>query len=226
MKTAIVTVGADPIAASIARRLAGEGWSVVLAGADTEAVRKLVRDVSQCTFTPLDVTDLDAVDRCIGETVRKHGSLDALVNAAGGREGAEAGAFCDSDPQSWAPIMNLQLRSVMGWCRSAVPALEKSGGGSIVSVVAFEGVRGSPISAVFSAASGGVIVFNQMLSFEVQAAGIRVNTLLPCPPDAISKAQHRDPHEGAADAVAFLVSDRGRWTAGACLDSTGGWALY
>lgn len=226
MKSAIVTTGSDPIAASIARRLAGDGWSVVLAGANTEATRKLVGETPQCSFMALDVTDLSAAAECIGATVGKQGRLDALVNAAGGREGADVGAFCDSDPESWAPITNLQLRSVMGWCRAAVPALIASGGGSIVSVVAFEGVRGSPTSAVFSTASGGVIVFNQMLSFEVQAAGIRVNTVLPCPPEATSKAQHKDPSEGAADAVAYLVSEQGRWTAGACLDATGGWALY
>lgn len=226
MQTAIVTGGADPLPFAIASRLAVEGWRVVLAGAGGAALDAATRKLEHSEAIALDVTDLDAAARAITGVRARHGALNALVNAAGGREGADAGPFCDSDPASWARLTDLHLRSVMGWCRAATPALAASGGGSIVSVVAFEAMRGNPSGAVFSTAQAGVVVFNQMLAIEVQSLGIRANTLIAAPPEALARARHQDPHQGAADGVSHLLSQRARWTNGACLDITGGWALY
>lgn len=223
MQTAIVTCGSDPLPLAIARRLTADGWRVVLAGSAAAAAAGTIKGAE---LIALDPTDLDAAARAIAATGKRHGSVHALINAAGGREGADAGAFCDSDPASWARITDLHLRSVMGWCRAATPAIAAAGGGSIVSVVAFESMRGSPSGAVFSTAQAGVVVFNQMLAIEVQAQGIRANAVIAAPPEALRKARHQDPDEGVADAVAHIVSDRARWTSGACLDATGGWALY
>ena len=225
MQTALVTGGAEPLALAIATRLSADGWRIVLAGAGGAALDAAAGGIKGCEFVALDVTDLDAAARAIADVHARHGSINALVNAAGGREGGDAGPFCDSDPGSWARITDLHLRSVMGWCRLAIPALAASGGGSIVSVVAFEGLRGGPTAAVCSTAQAGIIVFNQMLAIEVQSLGIRTNTLIPAPSEALVKARHHDPHEGAADTVAHLVSERARWTNGACFDASGGWAL-
>lgn len=226
MQTAIVTGGSDPLPLAVASRLASDGWRVVLAGAGGAALDAAIRKIENAEAIALDVTDLDAAARAIAGVRTRHGALHALVNAAGGREGADAGPFCDSNPASWMRLTDLHLRAVMGWCRAATPALAASGDGSIVSIVAFEAMRGSASGAVFSTAQAGVVVFNQMLAIEVQSLGIRANTLIAAPPEALAKSRDQDPHEGAADAVSYLLSQRARWTNGACLDASGGWALY
>jgi NAD(P)-dependent dehydrogenase (short-subunit alcohol dehydrogenase family) len=224
MQTAIVTGGAEAMSLAITEHLSAEGWRVVLVGAWGPALDAAARKIANVEAIAADVTDLDAAAAIVTQVHERHGAIAALVNAAGGREGADVGPFCDSDPASWPRITNLHLRSVIGWCRAVTPAMRQ--GGSIVSVVAFEGMRGSPTSAVYSAAKAGVIVMNQMLACETQKVGIRVNSVLPAPPEALPKASHQDPDHGVADAVAFLVSDRARWTNGACFDASGGWALY
>lgn len=226
MKTAIVTGGGAPLPLAIAQRLAMEGWRVVIAGARDAQLDAAAQRIDGAVVAGIDVTDLDAAASLIADLRAQHGPIDALVNAAGGRLGADSGPFCDSDPASWPRLTNLHLRSVMGWCRAVIPAMAQGAGGSIVSIVAFEGMRGSPTAAVYSTAQAGVIVFNQMLAIEVQPLGIRANTLIPAPPEARGTTRAHDNEQGAADAVAHLVSDRARWSTGACLDASGGWALH
>lgn len=226
MKTALITGGGEQPGLAIAERLSAEGWRIVVAGAAGAALNAATRKIVGAEAVALDITDLDAVTRTVADVQARHGAIGALVNAAGGREGADVGPFCDSDPGSWDRITRLHLRTIMGWCRAVIPHMTASGGGSIVSVVAFESMRGSPSSAVYSAAHAGIVVFNQMLACETQQHGIRVNSLIQAPPDSLAHARHQDPEAGVADTVAHLVSDRARWTNGACLDATGGWALY
>jgi NAD(P)-dependent dehydrogenase (short-subunit alcohol dehydrogenase family) len=98
--------------------------------------------------------------------------------------------------------------------------------GGIVSLAAFEGLRGDPECALFSASKAGVIVLSAMLVREVQPFGIRVNTVVPGNSQSLAKIGRTSDTAAVAEAVAFLLSDAADLTTGACLDVSGGWALH
>jgi NAD(P)-dependent dehydrogenase (short-subunit alcohol dehydrogenase family) len=83
---AVVTGGGSGIGAAAAHALAGDGWTVVIAGRRREAL-DAVADAAGRTGAvdalPVDVTDEDSVRRLFDATVERHGRVDLLFNNAG-----------------------------------------------------------------------------------------------------------------------------------------------
>jgi NAD(P)-dependent dehydrogenase (short-subunit alcohol dehydrogenase family) len=229
METALITGGGGRIGAAIARKLAAEGWRVLLGDTNIAAARAVADSLGgapKAIAAELDIIERETLRAKIADLAHAHGPIDALVNAAGGRSGAAAGAFCDSDPATWRTIVDLHLRGVINTCQAVLPGMIKAGRGSIVLVAAMEGLRGDQRSAVFSAAKAGVIVLAETLVRECQPHGVRVNCVLPGDPRELAKSGVNDDAGDVAEAASFLVSDRARRTNGACFDVTGGLALH
>lgn len=229
METALITGGAGRIGSAIARRLAAEGWRVIIGDNDVAAASALAATLGgmpRAIAAELDITAHDELKAKVAELARTHGPIGAFVNAAGGRFGSDAGPFTESDPASWRPIVDLHLRGVFNACQAVLPGMIATGRGSIVLVAAMEGLRGDPASAVFSTAKAGVIVLTETLVRECQPHGIRVNCLLPGDPRLFAATGVNDDAADVAEAAAFFVSDRARRTTGACLDVSNGLALH
>ena len=228
MKNVLVTGGAGPFAKKIVQRLIDDKWHVLLSDADFDAVEAICNDFGAEHASPmrLDASRLDDVKSVITKAVAERGAIVGLVNAYGNRDGADVGAFTELDPGYWRRVVDNNLRSVLNCCYAMIPHMIEVGGGSIVSLSAFEGLRGSPSGAVFSAASAGTIVFTQVLSRECLPHKIRVNSLLPPAPEIAGARLNEDLALPVAEAVAHLLSDRAAATTGACLDVTGGIALH
>ena len=227
MDTALVTGAGSRIGSAVARKLAAEGWRVILGDADLAAASAAALAIgANASAAELDITDHDGFAAAVAALKRAHGPILTFVNAAGDRFGTEAGPFCESDPASWRPIIDLHLRGVFNACQAVLPDMIAAGRGSIVLVAAMEGLRGDPVSAVFSAAKAGVIVFAETMVRECQPHGIRVNCVMPGNPHVNAERGVNDDAPDIAEAVAFLASDRAERTNGACLDVTGGLALH
>src|SRR5215510_9636285 len=114
------------------------------------------------------------VQRVFAEVADEHGSIDALVNCAGGAMALKVrkGPLVESMPDEWDRLIGVNLYGTFNCCHTAARHMKKAGGG-IVSIASGAGLRGGPPTsrqsgaAVYSATKAGVIAFTQALAQEL-----------------------------------------------------------
>ena len=158
----------------------------------------------------IDLADEPAVIAAYDKVAEKLGSLDALVNIAGGFtwEPVETGSI-----DSWDSMYRMNLRTAAASSRAALPHLLKSGG-AIVNVGAAGAIQPGTGMAPYAASKAGVRALTESLADELRGKKIRVNAILPTimdtpanrssMPDADTSAWVRP--EAAAKVIAFLLS--------------------
>ncbi|MGI9384577.1 MAG: SDR family NAD(P)-dependent oxidoreductase, partial [Methyloligellaceae bacterium] len=86
-KAAIVTCGAGGLGAAMAKGLLADGYEVVIADLNEDALETAAQEMSgnpaRVRGVPCDVSDPQSVEDLVAEAVSAHGRLDALVNCAG-----------------------------------------------------------------------------------------------------------------------------------------------
>ncbi|HEY2430821.1 MAG TPA: mycofactocin-coupled SDR family oxidoreductase [Acidimicrobiales bacterium] len=193
---AIVTGAARGIGAATARRLAAEGWRLVLVDrgaddpalgyplatpADLEATTAAVGGGGGTAVSVLaDVRDQSALDAAVALAVSRFGGLDAAVAVAGGIAGGQP-AWSTSD-ETWAAMFGLNVEGVWRLARAAVPALLERPvprAGRFVAVSSAGGTLGLPMLAAYSAAKHAVVGFIRSLAAELGPYGITANAVAP-----------------------------------------------
>jgi NAD(P)-dependent dehydrogenase (short-subunit alcohol dehydrogenase family) len=171
-KVVLVTGAATGIGLETVLRLRTEGAIVYAAHLGEEApvdspgLRPLLLDVT------VEQQWRDAIDRITAEA----GRLDVLVNNAGTRA---SGTVEETDLKLWYHLIDTNLTSAFLGCRTAVPAIRKSGGGAIVNVSSITGIRGTENMVAYSASKSGLIAMTSSLALDLAKDHIRVNAVCP-----------------------------------------------
>jgi NAD(P)-dependent dehydrogenase (short-subunit alcohol dehydrogenase family) len=243
MPVVMVTGGASWFSRETARLLLQDNWRIVLSDVNADNLARTTAELGGGAAVSsgfLDVVDYAAVTSYVDRLVDDLGSIDALVNVAGGSNylGRPRVPFHESDPEYWEAIVGPNLYGVMNCCRAALPHMVRARKGVIVNIASGMGLRGKPNMAPYSAAKAAVIGFSQSICQEVGQYGIRVNCVAPGSAESRWQPELRPqgarlPPLGArtsardvANAVAFLISDRASHITGSCLDISGGSSLH
>jgi NAD(P)-dependent dehydrogenase (short-subunit alcohol dehydrogenase family) len=178
---ALVTGASRGIGREIAILFAEQGSDVALVGRDAETLGEVAAQVAargrSAVVITADVVAPDAPERIVAEALAGLGSLDVLVNNAGGNSFSVP--VRDMRMSGWDKVLNLNLGAVVRLIHAALPALTASGNAAIVNVSSVAGVRAAPTMAHYGAAKAGLINLTQTLAVEVAGDGIRVNALVP-----------------------------------------------
>ncbi|BBH17046.1 oxidoreductase [Nocardioides baekrokdamisoli] len=172
-KTAVVTGASSGIGAATARRLADDGYRVILAARRTDRIEALAAEIGGISITT-DVTDAASV-AALAEAVGPH--LDVLVNNAGGAYGLSPVAAADTD--EWRRMYDVNVLGVMQVTRAVLPALIASGAGAIVTVGSTAGLVAYEGGAGYNAAKFGVRAVMEALRLEVFDQPVRVMEIDP-----------------------------------------------
>lgn len=226
-RVAIVTGGAGALGGAVTSRLLGDGARVAVPlelVAHGDALRERVAPSAQdrLFMDVVDATDLDAMIGFADAVVRRHGRVDILVAIVGGFAG---GALIETDRATWDRMLAMNLTATFVAARAVVPHMVTAGRGRVVTIGSRAVVPPGPGIIAYTTAKAGVIAFTQALARELQVNGITVNSILPSTMDTpANRAAMPDsdrqgwvPVESVADAIAFLVSDRGAHVTGALL---------
>ena len=179
-KKALVTGAGAGIGKGIALALAREGAAVAvndLSKATGEAVAEEIRrGGGKAVFVQADVAKETDVRRMVAETVEGLGGLQILVNNAGIEI---VKPTVEVTEEEWDRLMAINVKGVFFGCKHAIPAIEKSGGGSVINVASAAGLIGWPLLSLYCASKGAVVQFTKSLAQEYKGRGIRFNSLCP-----------------------------------------------
>jgi 3-hydroxybutyrate dehydrogenase len=181
-KTALVTGSTSGIGLAVARRLAADGFNVVINGFGPpdaiEAERQAIeRDHQvQAHYDGADMTDPAAIAAMISDTGQRFGSLDVLVNNAGIQHVSPIEEF---PVEQWDRIMAINLSAAFHAMRAAVPGMKRRGWGRILSTASAHSKVASPFKAAYVAAKHGLAGLTKTVALEVARSGITANCISP-----------------------------------------------
>lgn len=192
MTTVLVTGGARGVGLGIVRGFLDAGFDVVTCGRHEPTA-----DLGKAEFVRADVRDLSQVDDLVSAVTSRYGTLDVLVNNAGGAPPADAAT---ASPRLHAKIIELNLLAPLHVSQRANTVMrQQETGGVIVMIGSVSGTRPSPGTAAYGAAKAGLANLATSLAVE-WAPKVRVNTVVVGPVD--TEQSHL--HYGDADGVAAV----------------------
>ena len=175
---ALITGGGTGIGAAIARRLARDGFEVVVAGRRREKLDDVVAQIRAAVgpvarAVVMDVTDQISVDAGVASLAR----CDVVVNNAGGALGVTR--VEDSDPAEWERMYATNVLGALRVTKAVLPLLRMSPRATIVDISSIAGERVYEGGAGYVAAKHGMSVVSETLRLELNGENIRVVDIRP-----------------------------------------------
>ena len=238
-KVAIVTGAGRNIGRAIALTLAEGGASILVNArgnrAEAEAVAREIEAHGGKALVHIgDVADATAVQAMADAAVKHFGRIDILVNNAALRREK---AFAEMSYAEWREIMDVTLDGTFHCVKACLPALRRSGAGTIVNIGGLSAHTGARDRAHVVTAKAGIIGFTRALAHDLASDGITVNCVVPGligtprPKDRPEPAHHlthqtitgeRGTPEQVAAAVRFLCGPGARYVNGQAIHANGG----
>ena len=174
MPTALVTGATAGIGAAFARRLAHDGYGLVLVARDEERLRAFAATLP----VPVEVlaVDLATAEGCARIEWRLGEGVDLLVNNAGL---GSPGDFGSSDRAAEEHVLRLNVRAVLRLTHAALPPMLARGSGSILNVSSVAGFAPGSRGASYSASKAWVTNFTESLHLQYAGSGLRILNLCP-----------------------------------------------
>jgi 3-oxoacyl-[acyl-carrier protein] reductase len=237
-QVALITGGAQGIGAAIARRLADEGYALVIADMNGEAAQAFAQElsgVSRATSVACDVVSLPDVEAAVAHAVDNFGRLDVMVNNAGITRDATLRKMTEDQ---FDEVIAVHLRGCWNGIRAAESVMRPQQSGSIINMSSISAKVGFFGQTNYSAAKSGIVGLTKAAAKELARYGIRVNALQPglmrtAMTDAMSQeiwesklkdvpmGRAGEPSE-VASVAAFLAGSDASYLTGAVIEVTGG----
>jgi NAD(P)-dependent dehydrogenase (short-subunit alcohol dehydrogenase family) len=181
-RVALVSGGNRGLGLEVARRLAENGYHVVIGSRDPARGEEAARDVGEGAATcQLDVTDPKSIEACISTIEERFGRLDVLVNNAAIEGGGWSTSATDVDLDEVRDTLETNLFGAWKLTQAALPLMRKNGYGRIVNLSSGMGQLSDMggHAPAYRISKTGLNVLTRMLSAELAGENILVNSSCP-----------------------------------------------
>ena len=231
-KRALVTGGSGAIGSAICRRLAADGFDVIVhANRHAEAAERLAAEIGGCA-TAFDVVDAQASLAAL-ESLLEAGPIQVLVNNAGVHDDA---AFPGMKREQWERVIAVALDGFYNVTQPLSLPMIRTRWGRIINITSVTAEIGNRGQTNYAAAKGALHATTRSLARELASRGITVNCVSPGLIDTAMSAgafdeatirrlvplQRAGTPDDVAHAVAFLASDAASYITGQILSVNGG----
>jgi hypothetical protein len=179
-KTVFITGASKGVGRATTEAFHGAGANVVLVARSIGPLEEAAEGLERSLVISLDVSDLDAMERALEQTVDHFGSLDGIVNNAGAHF---RGDLEKRTPEEVATMVDVNLRAPLVLTRMALPYLRQQSSGFVVNVASLAGKVPLDGAATYSSTKFGLRAFTYAMAQELEGSGITVSAVSPGPID-------------------------------------------
>ena len=241
-KTAIITGSGRGIGAAIAKRLAKDGFDIVINELSAEAGEQTAEECRalgvKASVYACDVSNYAQCEEMVKKVKEEFGTIDVLVNNAGI---TRDGLLLRMSEETYDDVIRINQKSVFNMTKLVGAVMLRQKGGSIVNLASVAGLYGNHGQMNYSASKGAVIAMTKTSAKELGSRGIRVNAVAPGFISTPMTDKLTDEQKNAilaqiamkrygtadevANVVAFLCGEQSSYVTGQIVEISGGLSM-
>ena len=181
-KVAIITGGGRGIGKAIAKRFAKEGYYLMLVARTETELEKAAAEIIAEYHTPvltraIDISNEQAVQQMVKQTVNEFGKIDVLVNNAGII--GPMGELSEISSDDFVRTFKINAGGMFNCTKAAIPYMKKQMGGCIINLSGGGGLRPLPYFDAYAASKAAIVRLTENFAIELEEYNILITAIAP-----------------------------------------------
>jgi NAD(P)-dependent dehydrogenase (short-subunit alcohol dehydrogenase family) len=180
-KVALILGGAGDIGRAIAETYSAAGADVIISSRKQENLDKVAAEITAKTKNKVagivgHLGKLETIKVLVDAIMKDFKRIDVVVNSSGS---SFMVPLTDVEEWQWDNVMNVNVKGPFFLCKQIAPIMKEQGGGSIINITSYMGIRTEETLGVYCISKAAVIHMTRVMAKEWGKWNIRVNSIAP-----------------------------------------------